>query len=148
MALSTANGPKSWSNLGPVTTVTVSVTHFRHGHLTKSLWPIHKQFSLKCRYPLQMGQKMLAQSSCSGADLTKEPPRGPFVHELRNQTGGNYIIMYTGTSQYITVRNNHECHPNQKRPPSKDNARNPSLVQSRLVTGLSRAKSGAMLPVL
>ena len=58
-------------------------------HRTKMLWPIPKQFGLKCRYPFANGRK--DARTCFGADLTKEPPRGPFAHELRNQTGGNYV---------------------------------------------------------
>ena len=84
---SMANGQKSWSDFGPVTIVTISLHQFS--------WqtPDKKTRSVPDLDHVKMDDSMVNEfkSRCIlvALSLAKQPPRGPFARELRNQTGGN-----------------------------------------------------------
>ena len=89
MDCTVANGQKTWSNFDHITIVTISLQTFRSGHTP------HK----KTRSDPDLDQVKTDVSVVNGSksgcirvalSLAKQPPRGPFARELRNQTGGNY----------------------------------------------------------
>jgi len=107
MALSTANGQKSWLNLGPVTIVTISWHDFPFEHTpNKKTWADPELDQVKMALSTANGLK----SRCILVDrsLAKQPPRGPFAHELRNQTGGNNYVRSQIRDIIVTNNKSHD----------------------------------------
>ena len=128
MQIPAANGPKRWSSLGSVTTVTrvfgpkvraqnadpcgkwaKKMVKFRvcHDRDTFSWWR-----DKKSRTDPEMNQVKMQISAANGPkdarillalSLAKQPPRGPFAHELRNQTGGNNYSNVTAIMLYTSA---------------------------------------------
>ena len=120
MALPALNEPKSWSSLGSVTIVTrvfgPKVRAQNGATCPKCIKKLVK-FWVRChifvtthkktRNDPGLDQVKMAPPALNGSksrcilvalSLAKQPPRGPFAHELSNQTGGGYIHGWPNTS--------------------------------------------------
>ncbi len=91
MQIPAANGQKNWSLFGHVTIVIVFVTSIFVTPDKKDLADPEMD-PVKMQIPATNGQK----TACNrfALNLAKQPSRGPFAHELRNQTGGNKISAF------------------------------------------------------
>ena len=88
MDCTAANGQKTWSTFDHVTIVTISLQTFRHGQTPNKKTRSDPGFDqVKMDVPVVNGLK--SRCILVVLSLAKQPPRGPFARELRNQTGGN-----------------------------------------------------------
>ena len=93
MDVSGANEQKTWSTFDHVTIVTISLQTFRYGQTPNKKTRSDPDLD-QVKTDVSVVNESKSRCILVVLSLAKQPPRGPFAHELRNQTGGNNYTMY------------------------------------------------------